>query len=177
MIHLITGGERSGKSRYAQRLALEQTNRPLYLATARRAAYDDSFEQRIIRHQQERDARWTTREEPLYVSTVIPREGVVVMDCVTLWLTNWFTKHQYRREETLDAVRQEFDRIDHQHTLLLIVTNEVGMGLHATTEVGRDFVELQGWINQHIAQRAQQVTLMVSGLPLTVKEVSPSRMP
>ena len=169
MIHLITGGERSGKSRYAQQRALAHASRPVYLATAPPPSDDESFAQRIARHQQERTDQWTTVEEPLYPHRVLPSEGAVVIDCVTLWLNNWLAKQQYDKDKALAAAQQAFDQLLPSECLLLVVTNEVGMGLHASSQVGRDFVELQGWMNQYIAQRAQQVTFMVAGLPLTVK--------
>ena len=169
MIHLITGGERSGKSRYAQQLAEEYSDHPVYLATAVSSPDDPEFAQRINRHQQERDARWTTIEEPLHLHQVLPKQGAVVIDCVTLWLSNWLIHQQYDREAALAAAQQEFDRLLPTTNPLLIVTNEVGMGLHASTQVGRDFVELQGWMNQYIAQRVERVTLMVAGLPMAVK--------
>ena len=168
MIHLITGGERSGKSRYAQQLAEARSDRLVYLATAPYNSEDDAWTQRIDRHRQVRDHRWTTVEEPLHLSRVLPLAGVVVIDCVTLWLSNWFSKKQYQCDAALRAVQAEIDQIEHRRSTLLFVTNEVGMGLHASTPVGRDFVELQGWINQHLAQRAERVTFMVAGLPLTV---------
>ena len=169
MIHLITGGERSGKSRYAQQLAEARSDRLVYLATAPHHPEDDAWTQRIDHHRQVRDHRWTTVEEPLYLSRALPPAGIVVIDCVTLWLSNWFSNKQYQRDATLRAARAEVDRIEHQRSTLLFVTNEVGMGLHADTQIGRDFVELQGWINQYIAQQAERVTFMVAGLPMTVK--------
>lgn len=170
MIHLITGGERSGKSRYAQQQARELSNHPTYLATAVQLDSDPDFAQRIDRHRQERDDRWTTVEEPLHLHRAFPPSGVVVVDCVTLWLNNWLSERQYDRDAAYTAARQEFDQMTTSTCSLLIVTNEVGMGLHASTSVGRDFVELQGWINQYIAERAERVTLMVAGLPLVVKK-------
>lgn len=169
MIHLITGGERSGKSAYAQQLALEQTDSPVYLATARRRPDDDGWTERLTRHQQSRDARWHTVEEPLHLHRVIPPHRVVVVDCVTLWISNWLAEQAYDKDAALVAAQREFDQLATSESELLIVTNEVGMGLHASTAVGRDFVELQGWMNQYIAQRAERVTFLVSGIPLPIK--------
>ena len=168
-MHLITGGERSGKSRYAQRLAEARSDHPTYLATAVRSSDDEAFARRIDRHQQARDHRWTTIEEPLYLHQVLPKQGTVMVDCVTLWLSNWLAHCQGDRDATLVATQQEIDRMLLTESTLFVVSNEVGMGLHASTQVGRDFVELQGWVNQYIAQRAERVTFMVAGLPLTIK--------
>jgi adenosylcobinamide kinase/adenosylcobinamide-phosphate guanylyltransferase len=167
MIYFITGGERSGKSSYAQKLALQLSNHPVYLATARK--WDGDFEKRIARHQAERDDRWTNVEEEKHVSQVAIENKVVVMDCVTLWLTNLFIDSKSNVEESLHFARTELAKAFQQDRTWIIISNEIGMGVHATTETGRKFVELQGWINQHIAERADEVVFMVSGIPMTIK--------
>jgi len=164
---LITGGERSGKSRYAQNLAISKSAAPVYVATARR--WDDEFKTRITRHQHDRDQRWQTVEEEINISR-IEQGNVVVVDCVTLWLTNLFSDANGDMDTTLSVARAELERLFTVDNDWIIVTNEIGMGVHATTEAGRKFVELQGWINQLVAERASRVILMVSGLPLTVKQ-------
>ena len=167
MIHLITGGARSGKSTYAQQLALSLTEDPVYVATAK--VWDDDFEARIKRHQQDRGPEWTNFEEQLYVS-LLPLEGrVAVIDCVTLWLTNFFLQHQQHVETALYSIQQEINALNKKNATIIIVTNEIGMGVHAETDIGRKFTDLQGWANQYIAQRAQKVVLMVSGIPVTIK--------
>jgi adenosylcobinamide kinase / adenosylcobinamide-phosphate guanylyltransferase len=167
MIYFITGGERSGKSRFAQELALKLSAKPAYLATARR--WDAEFERRIARHQAERDERWENLEEAVNISQVQTERSVIVLDCITLWLTNLFTDSKYDVDAALAFARQELDRAFGQTATWVVISNEIGMGVHATTEVGRKFVELQGWVNQHIAARAGEVYLMVSGLSLKVK--------
>jgi adenosylcobinamide kinase/adenosylcobinamide-phosphate guanylyltransferase len=167
MIYFITGGERSGKSRYAQQLALGLSAQPVYLATARK--WDADFENRIQRHQQERDSRWINLEEEKYLSRMALKHQAVVIDCVTLWLTNFYTDHQYNWEAALTEARNEFDLLAQQPADFIIISNEIGMGVHADTAIGRKFVELQGWMNQHIAARADQVFFMVSGIALKVK--------
>ena len=168
MIYYITGGTRSGKSRYAQNLALELSNNPIYLATARH--WDDDFEKRIQRHVADRDERWESIEEEKYVSNLKLQNRVVVLDCVTLWLTNFFADNKYtNEEETLRQVKDEFDKLVAIEATFIIISNEIGMGMHADTEVGRKFADLQGWINQHIAQRADKAILMASGLPIILK--------
>ena len=167
MIHLITGGARSGKSTYAQQLALSLTEDPVYVATAK--VWDDDFEARIKRHQQDRGPEWTNFEEQLYVS-LLPLEGrVAVIDCVTLWLTNFFLQHQQHVEAALYSIQQEINALNKKNATIIIVTNEIGMGVHAESDAGRKFTDLQGWANQYIAQRAQKVVLMVSGIPVTIK--------
>jgi len=164
----ITGGARSGKSRHAQELALQWSDNPVYVATARQ--FDEEFKQRVRRHQQERDHRWTSLEEEKYLSRLDLAGKVVVIDCITLWLTNFFIDLRYDVDACLEACREEIDTLCRQNALLLIVSNEIGMGVHAETEMGRKFTDLQGWMNQYIASRAATVLLMVSGIPLTVKK-------
>ncbi|GGF26151.1 bifunctional adenosylcobinamide kinase/adenosylcobinamide-phosphate guanylyltransferase [Echinicola rosea] len=169
MIYYITGGERSGKSRYAQQLAERLSASPVYLATSR--IWDQDFKKRVDRHQADRDGRWTTIEEEKYIGQVDMAEKVIVMDCVTLWLTNWFADSKSDIESCLDSCKSEADQLfsNAQKGTLIIISNEIGMGLHAQTEVGRKFTELQGWINQYIAKRADKAIFMVSGLPIELK--------
>jgi adenosylcobinamide kinase/adenosylcobinamide-phosphate guanylyltransferase len=166
----ITGGARSGKSRYAQELALQWSSRPVYVATARQ--WDDEFRQRVRRHQQERDERWTSIEEEKHIGR-LPLEGrVVVIDCVTLWITNFFADLRQDIDACLEACRQEIVELARQDAVLIIISNEIGMGMHADTEAGRRFTDLQGWVNQYIAARADTVVFMISGIPLTVKSTT-----
>lgn len=166
-IYYITGGQRSGKSSYAQNLALKLSDHPVYLATSR--VWDADHRKRIERHQSDRDARWTNLEEEKHVSKHTLYQRVVVMDCVTLWLTNFFSDTQYNIEQSLEEAKTEFDRFIQQDFTLIIISNELGMGLHADTEAGRKFTDLQGWMNQYIAQKAHHAILMVSGLPVSIK--------
>ncbi|OMQ10062.1 bifunctional adenosylcobinamide kinase/adenosylcobinamide-phosphate guanylyltransferase [[Flexibacter] sp. ATCC 35103] len=168
MIYLITGGERSGKSSYAQNLALQLSDSPIYVATARK--WDDDFKNRIDRHQKERDERWKNIEEEKYLSQIDFTQKVALIDCVTLWLTNFFTDHKYDVILSLEEAKKEFLAIANQeNATLIIVTNEIGMGVHAETHIGRKFTELQGWMNQFLASNADEVVLMVSGIPVKIK--------
>lgn len=168
MIYLITGGERSGKSSYAQQLALELSNSPIYVATARK--WDDDFQNRIDRHQQERDERWNNIEKEKFLSEIDFSGKTALIDCVTLWLTNFFVDHKNNVDLSLEEAKKEFLSIASQKdTNLIIVTNEIGMGVHASTEIGRKFTELQGWMNQFMASNADEVILMVSGIPVKIK--------
>lgn len=167
MLHLITGGERSGKTRHAMRLALERTPTPYYIATARR--WDADFERRVVRHQAERDDRWRTIEAEQSIRHLRLPGETAVLDCVTLWLTNVYTDHVYDLDRSLSDAREDFASWSAVGCDLFVVTNEIGMGVHAATEVGRKFVELQGLMNQLLAQTADAVTLMVSGLPIRIR--------
>ena len=167
----ITGGARSGKSRYAQQLALRHSDNPVYVATAR--IWDAEFRHRVDRHQQERDDRWTLLEEEKYLSRLPLAGRVAVIDCVTLWITNFFSDLKYDLDACLAACRQEIDELLRQETVLVVISNEIGMGLHADTEAGRKFTDLQGWVNQMLAAKADEVIFMVSGVPLTIKSIQP----
>ncbi len=168
MIYLITGGERSGKSGYAQSLALQLTDNPIYVATARK--WDTDFQNRIDRHQKDRDERWTNIEEEKYLSKIDFSGKVALIDCVTLWLTNFFIDHKNDVHLSLEEAKKEFLLLaEQENTVLIIVTNEIGMGVHAATEIGRKFTELQGWMNQFLASKADEVVLMVSGIPVKIK--------
>jgi len=168
MIYLITGGERSGKSSYAQNLALQLSDSPLYVATARK--WDSDFQNRIDRHQQERDERWTNIEKEKHLSEIDFSGKVALIDCVTLWLTNFFVDNKNDVLLSLEEAKKEFLSIANQeNATLIIVTNEIGMGVHADTHIGRKFTELQGWMNQFLASNADEVVLMVSGIPVKIK--------
>jgi adenosylcobinamide kinase/adenosylcobinamide-phosphate guanylyltransferase len=168
MIYLITGGERSGKSSYAENLAKELAEKPLYVATARK--WDADFQKRIDRHQKDRDERWVNIEKEKHLSEIDFSGKVAIVDCVTLWLTNFFIDTKNDVSLSLEQAKTEFDAIAKQeNATIIIVTNEIGMGVHAETQIGRKFTELQGWMNQHIAKTADTVVLMVSGIPLKIK--------
>ncbi|MEM6845115.1 MAG: bifunctional adenosylcobinamide kinase/adenosylcobinamide-phosphate guanylyltransferase [Bacteroidota bacterium] len=167
MIYYISGGERSGKSRYAMNLALGLSDQPVYLATSRK--WDTDFEKRVQRHQEERDQRWETWEEEKFIGRLDVAGRVVVLDCITLWLTNWFVDLEQDIDACLDQGKQELEQLFQQEATLIIISNEIGMGVHAESPMGRKFVELQGWMNQFIADRADKAVFMVSGLPLQLK--------
>jgi adenosylcobinamide kinase / adenosylcobinamide-phosphate guanylyltransferase len=168
MITLITGGERSGKSHYAENLAKNLSTKPMYVATARK--WDDDFQIRIDRHQKDRDEQWINIEKEKHLSEIDFSGKVAIIDCVTLWLTNFFVDTKNDVTSSLEQAKTEIDAIvNQQNTTIIIVTNEIGMGVHAETQIGRKFTELQGWMNQYIAQKADTVVLMISGIPVKIK--------
>ena len=164
---LVTGGERSGKSGYAQRLALSLTEHPVYLATSR--IWDEEFRQRVERHQRDRGPEWTNIEEEKFLSRHDLTGRVVVIDCVTLWATNFFFDNESDVELSLSLLKKEFDIFIQQEAVLIFVTNEIGMGGVPMNETQRKFTDMQGWLNQHIASQADEVVLMVSGIPVKIK--------
>lgn len=167
MLYYITGGQRSGKSRYAQNLALTLSSHPIYLATSR--VWDDEHRKRIKQHQTDRGPEWKTIEEETCLSKHNFNGEVVLLDCITLWLTNLFTDAGYNAEKALEIAKQDFDELLKQNFTLIAISNEIGMGVIPESSSVRQFVDLQGWMNQYVAKRADKVTLMVSGLPVVVK--------
>ncbi|MEM6720907.1 MAG: bifunctional adenosylcobinamide kinase/adenosylcobinamide-phosphate guanylyltransferase [Bacteroidota bacterium] len=167
MIYYISGGERSGKSSYGEKLALSLSDTPVYIATSR--IWDDNFRERIERHKASRNDNWINREEEKVLSSAIQEDEVVLIDCVTLWLTNFFMDTDSNVEASLNLAIAEFDKIRNMKATIIFISNEIGMGGHAATPIGRKFTELQGWMNQYIAQHADKATVMISGLPLQLK--------
>lgn len=166
-IILITGGQRSGKSSYAEQMALSWSANPVYMATAR--VWDDEFRQRVERHQASRGMQWTNIEEEKTLSRHDVTGRVVVIDCVTLWCTNFFFDLNADVQQSLQAVKDEFDRFTAQDAMFLFVTNEIGLGGVSENTLQRQFTDLEGWTNQYIAARADEVILMISGIPVKIK--------
>ncbi len=166
-IILITGGQRSGKSTQAETLALSLSKNPVYMATAH--VWDDEFRERVRRHQERRGPEWTNIEEETLLSRHDMTGRVVVIDCVTLWLTNFFFANDSDTETSLRQAQREFDRFTQQDATYIFVTNEIGSGGVSDNAIQRKFTDLQGWMNQYIAQRADEVLLMVSGIAVKIK--------
>ena len=165
-IILITGGQRSGKSQQAEQLALSLSDHPVYLATAH--IWDDEFRERVKRHQERRGSQWTNIEEEKFLSRHALTGRVVVIDCVTLWLTNFFFETS-DVAQTLEAAKEEFNRFTAPDATYIFVTNEIGSGGVSENAIQRKFTDLEGWMNQYIAQQADEVVLMVSGIPVKIK--------
>lgn len=166
-IILITGGQRSGKSGYAQRLALQLSDCPVYVATSR--VWDDEYRMRIERHQRDRGPQWTNIEEEKFLSRHSLTGRVIVIDCMTLWATNFFFDNDSDVDKSLQELKNEFNRFTAQEATFIFVTNELGMGGVSENTLQRRFTDLQGWMNQYVAGKADEVVLMVSGISLQVK--------
>ncbi len=166
-IILITGGQRSGKSSYAEKMALSLSPHPVYMATSR--IWDEEFRHRVLKHQERRGPEWTNIEEEKELSKHELADRVVLIDCVTLWCTNFFFDLQADVDTALQAIKQEFDKFTAQDATFIFVTNEIGSGAVSENAIQRRFTDLQGWMNQYIAARADNVYLMVSGIPVPVK--------
>lgn len=165
-IILITGGQRSGKSQQAEQLALSLSDHPVYLATAH--IWDDEFRERVKKHQERRGPQWTNIEEEKFLSRHDLTGRVVVIDCVTLWITNFFFETS-DVAQTLEAAKEEFNRFTTPDATYIFVTNEIGSGGVSENAIQRKFTDLEGWMNQYIAQQADEVVLMVSGIPVKIK--------
>lgn len=165
-IILITGGQRSGKSRQAEELALSLSEHPVYVATAH--IWDDEFRERVRKHQERRGPQWTNIEEEKSLSKHNLTGRVAVIDCVTLWLTNFFFETS-DVDQTLETVKAEFDRFTVHEATYIFVTNEIGSGGVSDNAIQRKFTDLEGWMNQYIASKADEVILMVSGIAVKVK--------
>ncbi len=167
-IILITGGQRSGKSSKAEELALSLSDTPVYMATAH--VWDEEFRERVRRHQAHRGPQWTNIEEEIHLSRHDLTGRVVVIDCVTLWLTNFFFTNDSNVDQSLELAKAEFDAFTSKDATYIFVTNEIGSGGVSDNAIQRKFTDLQGWMNQYIASKADEVILMVSGIPVKVKK-------
>ena len=165
-IILITGGQRSGKSQEAERLALSLAANPVYVATAH--IWDEEFRERVRKHQERRGPQWTNIEEEIFLSRHDLTGRVAVIDCVTLWLTNFFFENS-NVESILEVVKAEFDRFTVHDATYIFVTNEIGSGGVSENAIQRKFTDLEGWMNQYIASKADEVILMVSGIAVKIK--------
>ena len=169
-IILVTGGARSGKSQYAERRSLEMGGRPLYVATAE--ANDEEMAQRIMEHRKRRGTQWRTIEEPLELSEALLAErgktDCALVDCLTLWMSNLLIRHddKYAREKVEELV----EKLPQLNFHLVFVTNEVGSGIVPDNPLARKFRDLAGWTNQRMAQAANEVILMVAGVPIIAKK-------
>jgi len=172
--HLVLGGARSGKSRYAVEQAAQSGGRVAFLATAR--AVDGDMAARIARHRAERPVRWTTLEEPQAIVAACRRAAtahdLIIVDCATVWVANLMERGD--DDAAVLAAADDLAKLLRERVLsLLIVSNEVGEGVHPSTALGRRFRDLLGSVNQRLASAADRVTLMVAGLPMTVKDAPP----
>ena len=171
-IILITGGARSGKSQYAEQRAREIGGRSVYVATAE--PNDEEMARRIAEHRKRRGNQWRTIEEPLELTQVLlakrGRTDCALVDCLTLWISNLLLRHDDKyASEKVDELIEKLPDLDFH---LVLVSNEVGWGVVPDNPLARKFRDLAGWTNQRIAQAANEVILMVAGLPMTAKSRS-----
>lgn len=167
-ITLVLGGARSGKSTFAEKLALARFDRPLYLATAE--ATDAEMAARIRAHRVRRGPRWACIEEPLDLAAALgqqpARDGVLV-ECLTTWASNVLIKEgaaklRQRQRALLAALRKT-------RRPVVLVSNEVGLGIVPASDLGREFRDLAGWLNQAVARLSDEAVFLAAGLPLWLK--------
>ena len=167
IIHFITGGQRSGKSEYGEEVALSLDSSPTYLATSKH--WDEEFTKRIAIHQDRRTANWTTIEETLYISKTTTVNKVLFVDCITLWLANVMDHFKYDVDLSYDFVVEEWSALCEKTEIIIAISNEIGLGVIPMEKATRQFVDLQGKVNQYIAKKATKVDFMVSGIPIHTK--------
>ncbi|AHM04492.1 Adenosylcobinamide-phosphate guanylyltransferase [Roseibacterium elongatum DSM 19469] len=165
-IILVTGGARSGKSSHAEARTRAFPGERIYLATSR--VYDDEMRDRIDRHIADRGAGWTTIEEPVNLPAVLDQtdgRGPRLVDCLTLWLSNLMLDGR----DWEPAAQCLIETLSRQTSPVILVSNEVGMGIVPENALARAFRDAQGWLNQRVAVIADEVQFVVAGLPLQVK--------
>ncbi|NKB77253.1 MAG: bifunctional adenosylcobinamide kinase/adenosylcobinamide-phosphate guanylyltransferase [Gammaproteobacteria bacterium] len=170
-IELVAGGARGGKSRYALQRAEQSGKNLIFIATAE--AGDGSMADRIARHKEERDEGWTLIEEPHDLATIIANADTnecLLIDCLTLWVSNWLcledaAQWPVQKNKFLDALKNT-------PATVIMVTNEVGMGIIPMGELSRQFVDESGWLHQAIAAIADEVVLVMFGIPQKMKTAS-----
>lgn len=167
----ITGGARSGKSAYGQQLAERQPGQLLYIAPAQ--IQDEEMARRVERHRQSRGDRWALLEEPLRLVERLPEaatgKGALLLDCVTLWLSNLFFRHNEEQAPVLAEMERLLAIVDELPAPLFLVSNELGSGIVPENAMARSFRDLAGIVNQQLAVAADEAWLVVSGLPLKLK--------
>jgi len=167
LVTLILGGARSGKSRYAEKLAEDQPGGCIYIATA--GAGDGEMAARIRRHRERRGARWRTIEEPLALTDAIVREAapghIVLVDCLTLWLANLMAADRDIAAETASLIAA----LGTANGPVILVSNEVGQGIVPDNALARAFRDHAGLLHQEVAAASSRVVMVAAGLPLVLK--------
>lgn len=168
---LVLGGARSGKSSYAQKMAEAFEGKRLFVATAQ--ALDDEMAKRIENHKKRRGDTWETREEPVKIPDLISdsQDGyaVILIDCLTLWVSNLLMASGDDVERVEDGVERLVDCLATIRTTVVLVSNEVGLGIVPESRLARAFRDLAGVLNQRVAGIADRVIFMVAGIPLVLK--------
>lgn len=171
--HLILGGARSGKSAYAEKLAQESGKKVTYIATAQ--VYDAEFGARVQHHKDRRPVGWALVEEPHYLAQTLSRlaapDQCIIVDCLTLWLAQWLCPDcNPPQDSNLEQQRAALlTLLPSLQGTVILVSNEVGMGIVPLGEINRKFQDAQGRLNQAVAAIAHQVTFVAAGLPLKLK--------
>lgn len=167
-IIMVTGGQRSGKSVFAENLALNLAERPTYIATAK--VMDPDMRRRVEKHKERRHSHWNNIESPLDIAGFkFCSNEVVLIDCLTLWATNWFFEKEESAESALAEIKQQLDQLSRKPCTFIIVTNEIGLGGISSSALQRQFTDLQGAANQYLASLSKEVYMIVSGIPVKLR--------
>ena len=167
----ITGGSRSGKSNFAQDLAHSQKGRKVFIATAE--PLDEVMRVRIAAHKRARPAGWDTVEEPRLLGTTVKEcaatYDILLLDCLTLWISNLLTNHSLDEAEITREVKSLIESCKTESSTVIIVSNEIGMGIVPGDKLTRLYRDIVGRANQEIAKKADEVFLVVSGISIKIK--------
>ncbi len=168
--HLVLGGRRSGKSQFAENLVHKSGLSPVYIATGQ--AFDDEMTNRIAVHKNRRGADWLTIEEPVNIVDCLIKadqpDRIILVDCLTLWLNNLLAKQKNIQVETESLL----NCLVKLSTPVILVSNELGLGIIPDNALAREFGDLQGVLNQALATACDEVSFIVAGLPITLKKPS-----
>lgn len=169
---MVTGGAKSGKSSLALEVCDAMDKEKIFLATAQ--ALDQEMEKRIRRHKEERTSEWRTIEEPLDVPGVLSRldreDRVILVDCLTLWVNNLYMNHGDEQEAILSHVDRLVRTLSGVRGAVVVVSNEIGWGIVPGDPVSRAYRDTVGFVNQQVARTSSKVVVVVSGLPLVLKD-------
>jgi adenosylcobinamide kinase / adenosylcobinamide-phosphate guanylyltransferase len=170
-ITLITGGVKSGKSAYALKLGKELGVKHAFIATA--TAGDDEMSRKIAAHKAERAGRWQTYEEPCDIASVLIKVAaefdIVLIDCMTLWVSNLLTLQNFGDDEIEAAFSGFIEALNNAACPVIVVTNEVGFGIMPAERLSRRYQNLLGAVNRRIAGVADSMYVMISGIPVKIK--------
>jgi len=166
---LILGGARSGKTALAENICLKLGENPAYIATAQ--ALDSEMDKRILLHKEQRGNNFTTYEEPLNLAKAIENAAknhkIILVDCLTLWLSNLKFSNKSNMEESIEKLKTTLKKTTQSR--IILVSNEVGMGIVPNNQLAREFGDESGLLHQQLAEICQNVYLCVAGLPLALK--------
>lgn len=171
MIIFVTGGARSGKSDFAQDMAEKIEGKRVFVATAQ--AFDEEMAERIQKHQENRGTRWDALEEPINlggaIRSVLGQYKTILVDCLTVWMSNLLLEYQDQNERISEIVDDFFSGLNESDETIIVVSNEVGMGIVPDNKLARDYRDQLGFLNQRMARRADDVYVLFSGIPVKIK--------
>ncbi|MCD6152401.1 MAG: bifunctional adenosylcobinamide kinase/adenosylcobinamide-phosphate guanylyltransferase [Syntrophobacterales bacterium] len=171
MIIFVTGGARSGKSDFAQDMAEKIEGKRVFVATAQ--AFDEEMAERIQKHQENRGTRWDALEEPINlggaIRSILGQYKTILVDCLTVWMSNLLLEYQDQNERISEIVDDFFSGLSESDETIIVVSNEVGMGIVPDNKLARDYRDQLGFLNQRMARRADDVYVLFSGIPVKIK--------